>query len=281
MTRHGAPKESGRSVIVDEHRAEAPGRPRLLLTNDDGIESPGLRLLAGRLAARHDLVVVAPDDDWSGSGTALGRFDPEKGVRMRAADFDGVEAYTVAGPPGLAVTSAALGAFGRPPDLVVSGVNLGMNTGHSVIHSGTVGAVLTARTFGSHGIAMSLARSDPWHWETAVEVAEGVVDWLLAQHRPPLVLNVNVPALPLAQVRGTTWARLDQFGHIRVATTDEPGERLQFEVAGSDSGRHPESDTALCRDGWVTLTPLSPVEAEPFPSVPAGSLWQRSPATSG
>lgn len=263
------PEHPERLVVEDEPGPRRTGRPRLLLTNDDGIDSPGLRLLARHLARRHELVVVAPNADRSGSGTGIGRFDPDKGVSLGVAELDGIEAYTVDGPPGLAVLAGALGAFGRPPDLVVSGVNAGLNTGHSIVHSGTVGAVLTARTFGRLGVAVSLAPSEPWHWETAVAVAADVVDWILERGGARLVLNVNVPAAPLAELRGVTWAPLDDFGYFRVATADAPAERLEFEVAARDSGQDPSSDTALCLDRYVTLTPLSAVEAAPFPPVPA------------
>lgn len=261
---------ASKHVVVEHEPEPGPGAgPRILLTNDDGIESPGLRLLAQRLARSHDLVVVAPDADRSGSGTGIGRFDPDKGVRMVRADLPDVEAYQIAGPPGLAVMAGALGAFGRRPDLVVSGINAGLNTGHSVIHSGTVGAALTARTFGSRGLAVSLAASDPWHWETAVEVTERVVAWLLARPPGSLVLNVNVPARPLAAVRGVAWAKLDEFGYFRVATTDRPHSRLSFGVAARDSGLDPKCDTARCLDGFVTLTPLSSVADESVPWVAA------------
>jgi 5'-nucleotidase len=193
---------------------------------------------------------------------------------LRGADFDGVTAYAVVGPPGLAVTAAALGAFGSPPDLVVAGVNAGINTGHSIIHSGTVGAVLTARTFGSRGVAVSLAQSDPWHWETAVAIATSAAEWMLGQRGRVSVLNVNVPALPLDEVRGIRWADLDQFGHFRVATADVATEKLQFEIAGSAAGLDPASDTASCHDGYVTATLLSGIEPQPFPDEEASAIWQ-------
>src|SRR5690606_18506455 len=120
---------------------------------------------------RYSVMVVAPEDQRSGAGTGIGYFDPTRGVTVEPVDLDGIGAYTIAGPPGLAVMAAMLEAFGAPPDLVVSGTNAGINTGHSVIHSGTVGAVLTARTFGCDGLAVSLAVSDPWQWETAAVLA--------------------------------------------------------------------------------------------------------------
>ncbi len=269
----GQPAETTELLLVADEEPREPSRPpRLLLTNDDGIESPGIRLIAARLASTYDVIVVAPAQDRSGSGTGIGRFEPREGVKLAVADLDGIRAFTVDGPPGLAVMAGALGAFGPVPTLVVSGVNAGMNTGHSVIHSGTVGAALTARTFGADGLAISLAASDPWHWETAVAVAANVVDWLVRRPGGRMVLNVNVPAVPLSQITGAVWADLDSFGYFRVSTATESDERLQFEVAGRDSGRDPASDTAQCMAGYVTLTPLTAVEAEAFPPIKAEEI---------
>jgi broad specificity polyphosphatase/5'/3'-nucleotidase SurE len=145
----------------------------VLVTNDDGIGSPGLQRLATALAARYDVVVAAPSEDVSGCGTGIGRYDAAAPTRLRRTDLDGVEAYSLKGPPGLAVMAAALGAFGSLPDLVVSGINAGINTGTSIIHSGTVGAVLTARTFGLDGLAVSLGPGDRWYWDTAVDRLRG------------------------------------------------------------------------------------------------------------
>ncbi|MEX1026027.1 MAG: 5'/3'-nucleotidase SurE [Planctomycetota bacterium] len=267
---HGSRRahERGTFVFDEERRRRSRDGPRLLVTNDDGIDAPGLQLLARRLAARYEVVVVAPKDDCSGSGTGIGRVDAARGVGFTTAEVPGVEeAYAIAGPPGLAVMAATLGAFGGAPDLVVSGVNAGLNTGHSVIHSGTVGAALTARTFGGRGVAISLARSNPWHWEAAVAVACDVVEWML-RHREPSVLNVNVPALTLERIRGAKWARLDAFGYFRVATS-ESGKNLEFDVRSKDSGRDADSDTGYCFAGFVTLTPLSTVEPEDPPNVSA------------
>ncbi len=142
-----------------------------------------------------------------------------------------------------------------------------------MIHSGTVGAALTARSLGAHGLAVSLAESDPWHWETAVAVARSAVDWVSARTGPRIVLNVNVPAAPLDEVKGVHWADLDEFGHIRVAMADVPGSRLSFDVRGSGSGLDPGCDTALCLGGNVTLTLLSTIEPAPFPAEDAAAVW--------
>lgn len=250
--------------------------PRVLLTNDDGIDSPGLRTLAEALeeSGDYDLVVAAPPSDMSGSGTGIGGFDPVAGVAMESADLGGIIAYTVEGPPGLAVMAATLGAFGRHPDLVVSGINAGMNTGHSIVHSGTVGAALTARTFRSRGLALSLAQSEPWRWETAVSVGLSAVRWMLDRSGGPHVLNINVPAVAIEDVQGVHWADLDEFGYFRVANADVSDRKLQFVVGASSAGSDPASDTALCGRDFVTITPLTSIEPAPFPDVAATTVWQ-------
>lgn len=269
-------------VVIDERPLPPAARPRILVTNDDGIDAPGLRRLAARLAADFEVIVVAPKGDMSGSGTALGRFDPRAGVALTEVELEGVAAaFSVDGPPGLAVVAAGLGAFGSRPDVVVSGVNAGINTGHSVIHSGTVGAALTARTLGSHGLAISVDESEPWHWDTAVTIARSALDWVLDHSGPRIVLNVNAPALPLSEVRGIRWADLDEFGHLRVAIADIPGSRLEFDVRGSTLGLDPVSDTALVYDGYATLTLLSPVEPMPYPPIEPHDIWSPSDLGAG
>jgi 5'-nucleotidase len=248
--------------------------PRIIVTNDDGIESPGLHALATALSDRYEVIVAAPATDMSGSGTGIGRFEIDMGVELTPVDIDGIAAaYSIDGPPGLAVTAAALGAFGPRPEMVVSGINAGINTGHSIIHSGTVGAALTARTFKMKGLAVSLNQSDPWQWSTAARVASSVADWLLARKTSPHVLNVNVPGVPIDEIKGVHWADLDEFGYIRVATADVEDRRLQFVVKSHDSTSDPGSDTVLCSEDYVTVTPLSAVEPAPFPDEPADDIW--------
>ena len=133
---------------------------RVLVTNDDGVGSPGLHALARVLVdGGHDVIVVAPDREMSGSAAAIGQVHVEEGIdaeRVELPRLDGVPAYAVAGPPGLCVLTARLGGFGDPPDLIVSGINPGCNTGRAVLHSGTVGAALTGANFGCRGLAVSI-----------------------------------------------------------------------------------------------------------------------------
>lgn len=248
--------------------------PRVMITNDDGIDTPGLRRLAAVLSDEFDVFVAAPADDMSGSGTGIGRFEPDTGVEMTPVEIDEAPAaYIIDGPPGLAVTAAAMGAFGPEPDMVVSGINAGINTGHSIIHSGTVGAALTAHTFKMKGLAVSLDQSDPWHWDTATRYARGAAHWLVNRTEGPHVLNVNVPGVPADEVMGVHWADLDEFGSVRVATNDVDGQRLQLVVGNRRERSDPASDTVLCLANYVTVTPLQTVEPAPFPDVEAGAIF--------
>lgn len=233
---------------------------RLLLTNDDGIGSPGLHALARHLLRDgHDVVVAAPDQDMSGASAAIGRLHADQHIDVAATEIPGTggfEGYAVAGPPGLAAMAACLGAFGAPPEVVVSGVNTGLNTGRSVLHSGTVGAALTAQSFGTCGLAISIEPTEPWHWDTACEHAAAALAWLAERAPTRTVLNVNVPGRPRDGVKGVRWAKLDRFGSVRAAVAESGRNRLQFEFHESGRELDPESDTALVADGYVTLTAL-------------------------
>jgi 5'-nucleotidase len=192
---------------------------RILVTNDDGIDSEGLHVLARALRVHGDVTIIAPDDEYSGASAALGAIhliQPE----VHRVDVGGVEnAWSVSGPPALCVMFARLGAFGPPFDLVVSGINPGANVGRSVYHSGTVGAALTARAGGISGVAVSQAvlgfgvEGQGWdemlrgqRWEGAADVAAAVIGGLIAgSPKAPVVINVNVPNLLVEAMAG--WQR--------------------------------------------------------------------------
>jgi 5'-nucleotidase len=133
---------------------------RVLVTNDDGVSSVGLHALARALVdAGLDVVVAAPDREQSGTSASIGQVNIDRPIDAKPVDLpglEGVDCYAVAGPPGLCVLAARLGGFGEAPELVVSGINPGCNTGRAVLHSGTVGAALTAANFGVSGLAVSL-----------------------------------------------------------------------------------------------------------------------------
>ena len=177
---------------------------RALLTNDDGIDSPGLHELARHVeAAGFEVVVVAPSFDASGTGASLGHISRDRPIGYKEVQIIGLagKAFALDGPPALCTITSHLEAFGPRPDIVVSGPNLGLNTGRSVLHSGTVGAALAAQNFGMRGLAVSLAVSEEWHFDTACRYAIELLN-ALANGPERCALNLNVPALPYDQTKG-------------------------------------------------------------------------------
>ncbi|MGD0069841.1 MAG: 5'/3'-nucleotidase SurE, partial [Streptosporangiaceae bacterium] len=170
---------------------------RILVTNDDGIGRGGLRVLARRLGRDgHDVVVVAPATERSGSSASLGVVANRATITVDdepAAEWDGIRAHAIDGPPAAAVRAACGGAFGPPPDLVMSGINPGHNTGRIIIHSGTVGAALTAAAMGIAGVAVSTASDSASGYDTAAELAAWIAADLAARRHPAFALNLNVP----------------------------------------------------------------------------------------
>jgi 5'-nucleotidase len=235
---------------------------RALVTNDDGIASEGLRRLAlTAVSLGLDVVIAAPTTEASGSSAALTavQSDGRIVVEPRTLEgLEGVDAHAVAAAPGFIVLIALRGAFGRPPDIVLSGINRGANLGNVILHSGTVGATLTAAAEGCSGLAVSLASGRPVHWETATEVARPVIEGLVAAPGP-LVLNLNVPDVERADLRGLRRARLARFGHVQTTLTEVGRGYVKLGVEESGAPHEPGSDVALIADGYATLTPLNPI----------------------
>jgi len=267
---------------------------RILVTNDDGIDATGLHVLARRLLPLGEVVVAAPDQEYSGAGAALGTLHlirPE----VRRVELEGLpEAWSVTGPPALCVMFARLGVFGGAFDLVVSGINPGANTGRAIYHSGTVGAALTARNGGVSGVAVSQAVADfgvegqGWDemlagqlWETAAEVgAEVVGAVLLALPEDPVVININVPNLPLDELAGwrrTEVARLPPRTLASAHLEPKAGHDGAFDVQmrwGDPVVLPPDTDSGAVEAGYVSVSALARLVDDPgidlAPFIPTG-----------
>ncbi|MBV8463017.1 MAG: hypothetical protein JO368_06975 [Acidimicrobiales bacterium] len=259
---------------------------RILITNDDGVFAPGLAALARGLDAafgdEHELVVVAPLTDHSGASSAVGRVYEREAIPYETVEIPGlarVAAYGIDGAPALAVILACIEGFGPRPDLIVSGINHGVNTGRSVLHSGTVGATLTGAQFGVRGLAVSIAwGEEPIPWESPVALAVALVP-VVAGLAPASVFNLNVPALPLEKLQGIRHGNLGRIGLIRSVRPertpqpvdgpgiDRTGGVVTLNLRGSGSAAEraelePGSDAALIAEGWASLTPIHGVRED-------------------
>ncbi len=246
---------------VDQHPSAIP---TVLVTNDDGVTAPGLAALAAAAAGIGHVVVVAPADDRSGAGAAVAPDwldeGPDGGIVLTRVEVDGLgPAYAVGGPPALCVMAGSSGGLGVRPRMVVSGVNRGANTGLGIIHSGTVGAALTAGNLGLPALAVSIASVAPRHYDTAAIVAASVMGWLLSAPAGT-VLNVNVPDLPIHQVRGVREAPLARFGSVEATTwaggAGEGTLRLRMGPSGEQGAFDSGTDSALLAAGFVTVTSI-------------------------
>ena len=253
---------------------------RILLTNDDGIDSVGLHVLARAMRKHGEVVVAAPDREFSGAGAALGALhliQPE----VHRCTIDGIdEAWSVTGPPALCVMFSRLGAFGAPFDLVVAGINPGANVGRSVYHSGTIGAALTARNGGISGVAVSQAvagfgvEGQGWDemligqkWHSAAAVADAFVEGLVA-HMPsePVVVNINVPNVEVDMIKGWRHGRIGMEPPRKMSgATLEPiaGHDGSFNVRmtwGDAVALPPDSDGGIVEADEVSISYLTRLE---------------------
>jgi 5'-nucleotidase len=272
---------------VGPSSAQPDGRPssrrRALITNDDGVNAPGIRWLAkAALDAGFDVVVAAPDYEASGSSAALTAVYKDRRLAVTRTELSGlpVDAYGVQASPGYIVMLAVIEAFGPRPDLVLSGINRGANTGHVVLHSGTVGAALTAANYGIAALAVSLdlapvkdkggsiteyftaMENDSLHWATASELARQclpVVDTLPRE----TVLNLNVPNRGLDELAGIRQAALAPFGHVQMTVAESGEGFVRTAIERSTERLQPGTDVALLSQGYATATVITTIRDVP------------------
>ncbi|HUT40801.1 MAG TPA: 5'/3'-nucleotidase SurE [Gammaproteobacteria bacterium] len=227
---------------------------QILISNDDGYQSRGIRALADALATIATVHVVAPERDRSGASNSLTLDSP---IRART----GANGYTyVDGTPTDCVHLAITGLLEREPDMVVAGINAGANLGDDVLYSGTVAAAMEGRFLGSPALAISLAGDQPTHYDTAARVALELVQRVSSGTLPAdTILNINVPDVAWDQLRGMQATRL---GHRHksepVVKMNDPRGRTVYWVgpAGSEQDAGPGTDFHAVRSGYVSITPL-------------------------
>lgn len=233
---------------------------KILLTNDDGIGAPGLHALARVLARDHELVVAAPDAERSATGHAITLGRPLR--RHPVEPVHGATAWAIDGTPADCVKFALLHLCATPPDLVVSGMNRGPNTGVDIRYSGTVAGAMEAACSGIPAVAVSLGDvTPPLRFDAAAEAARDVIESLLREGFPfeRAVANVNVPNREAPLGVRVTRANRYRYRAAFEERTDPRG-RAYFWMDGHKDFSHDEdplTDAIALRDGYVSVTPLA------------------------
>ncbi|WP_298442680.1 5'/3'-nucleotidase SurE [uncultured Ferrimonas sp.] len=227
---------------------------KILVSNDDGVHAPGIKALSDALATIAEVVTVAPDRNCSGASNSLTLTSP---LRVQQLDSG---YYQVNGTPTDCVLLGIRELMDGEPELVVSGINAGANLGDDTLYSGTVAAAMEGRHLGLPTIAVSLCGRELKHYDSAAAVVCQVVAGL---HNHPLptnqILNINVPDLPLAQIKGIKVTRLGarHAAEGMVPTRDPAGRRIYWiGPPGEQQDAGDGTDFHAIDNGYVSITPL-------------------------
>ncbi len=240
-------------------------RPLILVCNDDGIDARGIRALATAVSSLGDVCVVAPLEEQSAVGHAITMRTP---VRIRRWPFQlsdegesDVEAYAITGTPADCIKIAIDKILDDPPDLVVSGINHGANTAVNVLYSGTVSAATEASVLGIDAIAFSLCDyGSHLQFDVAASVAQRICQRVLADGLAPgTLLNVNVPAVSLADLRGALVTRQARSRwEEEFLERHDPFDEKYYWLSGRfvDMDQGPNTDLKAINNGYVSITPI-------------------------
>jgi len=250
----------------------------ILVTNDDGVTAPGLLALAQEMRKIADVTIMAPDRNWSGSGHVKTLDRP-----LRVKDVvlaDGSTATSSDGAPSDCVALALLGFFDKKFDLVVSGINPNANLGHDVTYSGTVTAAMEAMIWEVPGFAFSLGTNEqhqePLDYSAAATIARQIVEKSrLRSLLPGMLLNVNVPYLPLDEIKGTRITRQGlRVYRDRLDRRVDPRGRNYFWIGGDAPTGIPEegTDVGAVQAGYVSITPIQ-LDLTMYSAIPTIGDW--------
>ncbi|HYP19032.1 MAG TPA: 5'/3'-nucleotidase SurE [Chloroflexia bacterium] len=231
---------------------------RVLLTNDDGVDSEGLFALKEALSPDHEITIIAPDRNWSTSGHTRTMDRPLRVSEVRLRD--GTTAYATDGTPSDCVALAALGFLSEKPELVVSGINRGNNMGDDITYSGTVAAAMEGIVSGMPSIAVSMG----WEPEWLVDVGAAFVKRLVQQISvrgldKDILLNVNVPSIPHDEIKGVEITRLGKrvYNDELIVRTDPRGRKYYWMGGTEVTNELAEgTDVSAIEEGRVSITPI-------------------------
>ncbi len=226
----------------------------ILVTNDDGVYSPGIQILAKRLREIDTVAIVAPDRERSAAGHSMTLHRPLLIEELR--EF----MYSVNGTPTDCVNIAVKGLLKETPRLVVSGINKGPNLGDDVTYSGTVAGAIEGILLGVPSFSVSIAAREDFRFAEAAEVALRISGQILREGLPPgTLLNVNVPNLPISEMQGTRITRLGKriYHQMTVERVDPRGKKYYWIGGGEpDWEREEGTDLDAVDRKYISITPL-------------------------
>ena len=231
---------------------------RILLTNDDGFDAPGLKALAQAVLVLGEVAVCAPDQQASASGHSISLNSP---IKVISGDWPGIPlAFRVASTPADCVRLGVMRLLPWKPDLIISGVNQGANYGSLIFYSGTVAAAAEGALLGIPSVAVSLTSHDSHDFSAAAAFARNLARMIAERGlEPGLLLNVNVPPLSADRIRGVSLTHQGEFRHTDdlAPHSDLPGHYGYVLNAPSEPDEeHPDSDVARVRAGYISVTPI-------------------------
>jgi 5'-nucleotidase len=237
-------------------------KPHILVTNDDGVNAPGLLALVKEMRRIGDVTVLAPDRNWSASGHVKTMHRP---LRVRQTTLaDGSSAFCSDGAPSDCVALAILGFIETPLDLVVSGINPNANVGHDVTYSGTVTAAMEGAISGIPSIAVSLDSPEhsggPIDFKPAARAGRKVAVLLLKNEMPAgRLLNINVPGIPESEIKGWKVTRQGQrIYRDELVRREDPRGKPYYWIGGEAPTGIEEEDTdfGAIKQGYISVTPI-------------------------
>lgn len=232
----------------------------IVISNDDGIKSGGLKILYEAVAGLGDVLIAAPDRQRSGASHSLSVISP---IKTKKVKFGAAEAYSVSGTPVDCAKLALLSLAGRKPDILLSGINHGPNTAQFILYSGTIGAAAEAAILGIPSVAFSIDSYEPEEWEYAREFIRNFVSAVLKKRigmKKHTLLNVNLPHMPKNKVKGVKILPRggNEYGETyKLLKKDKNGNVLYRHIIMDKAVRKKyRCDADGVENGYITVTPL-------------------------
>lgn len=234
----------------------------ILVTNDDGINAPGIWALASAIAELGRVMIVAPSEEQSGTGHSITVHRPLRVERIESSS--GIDTYVVNGTPADCVKLGMEGISEERPSIVISGINRGPNLGTDVLYSGTVSAAVEGAIMGALAMAVSVNldhnHTGEFDYTPSASIAKYLVERFSREGLPKdTLLNVNVPAVPEGDIKGVKCTRLGTRRYRDVFDKRvDPRGRAYYWMAGDvvDLDDDPTTDTATIKNGYVSITPI-------------------------